>query len=115
MQENAKRLLKTAVGHATHEKSPHSNLVKDELINLMPPEDKHVDNSNLKRLVESLAKKVSINTVSNRCLSSFVLANFSGRLPKAFMDSYGLKRIELTPASSTGIMFEYPHLTNVLY
>ena len=115
MQENAQRLLKMAVGQATHAKSPRSDLVKDELANMLPPEEKHVDDSNLRRVVESLAKRISINTVSNRCLSSFVLANFSGRLPKAFMDSYSLKRIELTPPSSTGMSFEYPHLSDVLY
>ena len=97
MQENAKRLLKMAVGKATHAKSPHSDLVKEELANMLPPTEGHVDDSDLRRVVENLAKRISINTVSNRCLSSFVLANFSGRLPKAFIDSYGLKRIELTP------------------
>ena len=99
----------------THAKSPHSDLVKEELVNMLPPSERHVDDSNQRRVVENLAKRISINTVSNRCLSSFVLANLSVRLPKAFIDSYGLKRIKLTPQSSTGMSFEYPYLSDVLY
>ena len=105
MQENAKRLLKMTVGAATEDGAPHSKLVKDELLNIVPPENTSIssmDNRKLKRLVEDLAKRINVNTVANRCLSSFVLADFSGRLPKAFMDSYGLKRIPLSGESTSG-------------
>ncbi len=73
-----------------------------------------MDTSDITIRLSALAQKVATNAVANRCLSAFVLADFKGRLPKTFMDSYGLKRINLTSATS-GSMFEYPHLRDVLY
>ena len=95
MQENAKRLLKMSVDNATRENAPHGSLVKEELINMMR-DDEEVDTKDLRQLIDNLSRRVAINTVANRCLASFVLADFKGRLPRAFIDSYGLKRVELT-------------------
>ena len=48
MQENAKRLLKMTVGAATRENAPHSDLVKEELTNMLQDDNQNqVDTSDL--------------------------------------------------------------------
>ena len=119
MQENAKRLLSMTVKNASLPEAPHSQLVKDELTNMMKSNKQPAaeeDTSEVKELIYTLQQKLANATVANRCLSSFVLADFRGRLPQAFMNSYGLKRIPLTDQTNVqGQMFEFPHLKDVLY